>query len=144
VRRRFETFSSRGCVRTLTLVPAAALGFTSELMLDVSVEPARLHDVASRLATFPGVRFVADTLNGGSLLCELIQPSEEALHSFLIDTLSRLDGVRGWEASMELLTVKRGFVETPWWREQLPAAAGPEPAVGPRPGRRRRTTRSRG
>jgi hypothetical protein len=113
-------------------------------MLDVSVEPARLHDVASRLATFPGVRFVADTLNGGSLLCELIQPSEEALHSFLIDTLSRLDGVRGWEASMELLTVKRGFVETPWWREQLPAAAGPEAAVGPRPGRRRRTTRSRG
>jgi DNA-binding Lrp family transcriptional regulator len=123
VRRRFETFSTRGCVRTLTLVPAAALGFTSELILDVSVEPAKLHTVASQMTHFPGVRFVADTLNGSSLLCELIQPSEQALHSFLTDTLATLDGVRGWEASMELLTIRRGFVETPWWREVLPQAA---------------------
>jgi DNA-binding Lrp family transcriptional regulator len=141
VRRRFEAFSSRGCVRTLTLVPAAALGFTSELILDVSVEPARLHDVATRLTTYPGVRFVADTLNGSSLLCELIQPGEPALHSFLTDSLSRLTGVRGWEASMELLTLKRGFLETPWWREQLPPAAVPigAGARSARSSRRRRT-----
>jgi DNA-binding Lrp family transcriptional regulator len=136
VRRRFETFSTRGCVRTLTLVPAAALGFTSELMLDVSVEPARLHDVASQLAKVPGVRFVADTLNASSLLCELIAPSDQALHGFLADTLSRLDGVRGWEASMELLTIKRGYIETPWWREQVSAAA---PAVAIPSSRRRRS-----
>jgi DNA-binding Lrp family transcriptional regulator len=136
VRRRFETFSSRGCVRTLTLVPAAALGFTSEVLLDVSVEPDRLHDVATRLASYAGVRFVADTLNGSSLLCEVIQPSERALHGFLTDTLSRLGGVRGWEASVELLTVKRGFLETPWWRAELPAAD--PPAALPVAGARRR------
>jgi DNA-binding Lrp family transcriptional regulator len=124
VRRRFETFSARGCVRTLTLVPAAALGFTSEVLLDLSVEPARLHEVATRLTTYPGVRFVADTLNGGSLLCELILRNEQELHAFLTDTLSRLPGVRGWEANVELLTVKRGFVETPWWRGELPPASG--------------------
>lgn len=141
VRRRFETLAKRGCVRTLTLVPAAALGFTSELILDVSVEPSRLHDVAARLTEFPGVRFVADTLNRSSLLCELIQPSEQALHSFLTDTLSHLDGVRGWEASMELLTIKRGFVETPWSRDQLPSTTnGAVPAAADRTGRRRRTS----
>ena len=137
VRRRFETFSNRGCVRTLTLVPAPALGFMSEVLLDVSVEPDQLHDVATRLASYPGVRFVADTLNGSSLLCEVIQPSEQALHGFVTGTLSRLGGVRGWEASVELLTVKRGFVETPWWRAELPTVepADPSPSMG---GRRRR------
>jgi DNA-binding Lrp family transcriptional regulator len=120
VRRRFEAISNRGCVHTLTLVPAAALGFTSEVILDVSVEPARLHDVAGELTKIPGVRFVADTLNGSSLLCEVIQASDEALHAFLTGTLSQLSGVRGWEASMELLTIRRGFLQTPWWRDQLP------------------------
>jgi DNA-binding Lrp family transcriptional regulator len=120
VRRRFEALVSRGCARMLTLVPAAALGFTSELILDVSVEPSKLHEVSAQLTSVPGVRVVACTLNSSSLVCELIQPSESALHSFLTDTLALLDGVLGWQASMELLTVKRGFIETPWWRDQVP------------------------
>jgi DNA-binding Lrp family transcriptional regulator len=122
VRRRFETMTARGCARIVTVVPAAALGFTSELILDVSVEPAKLHAVSARLTQFPGVRFVADMLSGSSLLCELIQPDNDALHAFLTDTLAAIDGVRGWEASMELLTLRRGFVETPWWRAELPHA----------------------
>lgn len=122
VRRRFETKSARGCVRTLTLVPAAALGFTSELLVDVEVDPARLHDVATRLVGFPGVRFVADMLNTASLLCELIMPNAAQLHEFLTGTLAKLDGVRGWNATMEVLTVRRGYVETPWWRQQLRSA----------------------
>lgn len=120
VRRRFEAAVGRGCARMLTLVPAAALGFTSELILDISVKPSKLHEVSAQLTSVPGVRVVLCTLNGSSLMCELIQPSEDALHSFLTDTLALLDGVRGWQASMELLTIKRGFVETPWWREQVP------------------------
>jgi DNA-binding Lrp family transcriptional regulator len=144
VRRRFETSSARGCVRTLTLVPAAALGFTSELLLDLSVDPERLHDVADRLTRFPGVRFVADTLNRGSLLCELIQPDVPALHSFLSDTIARLEGVRGWEASMELLTVRRGYAETPWWRAELGrAAAGADVSTLARDDGRRRMASSR-
>jgi DNA-binding Lrp family transcriptional regulator len=119
VRRRFESASARGCVRTLALVPAPALGFASEVLLELSVDPGRLHGVADQLARFPGVRFVADTLNRGSLLCEVIEPDVPALHAFLSDTLGQLNGVRGWEASMELLTVRRGYAETPWWRDAL-------------------------
>lgn len=119
VRRRFESASTRGCLRTLTLVPAAALGFTSEVLLELSVDPGLLHVVADQLTRFPGVRFVADTLNRGSLLCEVIQSDVSALHTFLTETLARLNGVRGWEANVELLTVRRGYAETPWWRSAL-------------------------
>ena len=119
VRRRFEAMLTRGCVRVQTLAPAAALGFTSEVLLNISVEPPKLGHVSERLASFAGVRFVAATLSGSSLLCEMIQPSQDALFKFLTHTLASLDGVRGWQASMELLTIRRGFIETPWWRREL-------------------------
>jgi DNA-binding Lrp family transcriptional regulator len=139
VRRRFESMLSRGCVMVVTLTPASALGFTSEVMLDISVEPTKLRSVSERLTSFAGVRYVAATLSGSSLLCEMIQPSQAALFSFLTETLATLDGVRGWQASMELLTVRRGFVETPWWRRELEghlsSGAPPEPGKSARPRR---------
>ena len=119
VRRRFESARRRGCVRVITLARAAALGFTAELLLEVGVEPQRLREVAVRLTGFSGVRFVAATVNGSSLLCEVIQPDGATLHRFLTETLGGIQGVRSWEASMELLTVRRGYVETPWWRTEL-------------------------
>jgi DNA-binding Lrp family transcriptional regulator len=118
VGRRFEAMLSRGCIHVTTLAPAAALGFTPEVLLNLNVSPRRLRDVSLELCSFVGVRFVAATLSG-SLLCEMIQPTNAALFSFLTETLATIDGVRGWDASMELLTIRRGFVETPWWRDEL-------------------------
>ena len=135
VRRRFEAMLNRGCILVITLTPASALGFTSEVILDISVEPRKLHDVSKQLTSFAGVRFVAATL-GGSLLCEMIQPSQAALFSFLTKTLAMLGGVRGWRASMELLTIRRGFVETPWWPRELEGHLGSRATGSTRPRRR--------
>jgi DNA-binding Lrp family transcriptional regulator len=138
VRRRFEAMLSRGCVMVVTLAPASALGFTSEVMLEISVEPSKLGSVSEQLTSFAGVRYVAATLSGSSLWCEMIQPSEAALFSFLTETLATLDGVRGWQASMELLTVRRGFVETPWWHRELEEHLGSLADSGPGNSSRRR------
>ena len=115
VRRRFEAMRDRGCAWVLTLVAAPALGYESELLLNISVTPSRLDAVAHELAGYVGVRYLAATLNC-SLVCEVIMPSTEDLYRFVTDGLGRIDGVLGWTASVELLTIKRGFLETPWWR----------------------------
>lgn len=104
-------------------------------MLTVSVEPARLDEVACALARYRSVRYVAATLDGNSLLCEVIAPSTKGLFEFTTCTLAKLSGVIGWSASVELLSLKRGFVDTPWWRAQLAShrardAAGQMAAVG--------------
>jgi hypothetical protein len=58
---------------------------------------------------------------------------------FVTRTIGDLDGVQGWTASMELVTFKRGFVETPWWRRALADAhrsawpPHPAPAAQPLP-----------
>lgn len=119
VRRRFERMLSRGSAQVVTLVQAAALGFESEVQLRVQVEPARLTEVAHRLAEYRQVRYLALALGSNALVSEVIASSTEDLHSFITSQLAELPGVIGWSASLELLTIKRGFVETPWWRKEV-------------------------
>lgn len=116
IRRRFETLQRRGCITVTTLVPAQALGFESEIIFFITVAPAQLDEVAHRLAAYRGVRYVAATLSHNSLMCEVILPTTHDLFEFTTGTLGSLEGVQGWTASVLLLIVRRGFVETPWWR----------------------------
>ncbi|MCP2323184.1 DNA-binding Lrp family transcriptional regulator [Hamadaea flava] len=115
VRRRFETLQGRGCILVTTLVPAPALGFESELLFNITVEPPSLDAVARKLSTYRGVRFVAAMLSENTLMCEVILPTTKDIFDFTTNTLGHLEGVRGWTANMVLLTFRRGFVETPWW-----------------------------
>lgn len=119
VRRRFDSLRARGCISVVTLVPAPALGFESEIIFMITVAPANLDSAARDLATYRGVRYVAATLNGSSLMCEVILPTTRDVFDFVTKTLGRLPGVQGWTANMELLTFKRGFIEAPWWPSHL-------------------------
>lgn len=115
VRRRFEAMLQRGCAIVLTMVSAAAIGFEAEILLNISVAPAQLEQVAQQLGKYVGVRYLAATLDC-ALMCEVIMPSTPDVYAFLTQELGNIDGVLGWEASVELLTIKRGFIDTPWWR----------------------------
>jgi DNA-binding Lrp family transcriptional regulator len=119
VRRRFERMLVDGCVTVSTLVPSSLLGLEAETLLWVTVEPAKLAEVADALTRHRSVRYLGATLDGNALLCEVIADSTRGLFEFTTETLAKLAGVVGWSASVELLTLKRGFVETPWWRDQL-------------------------
>lgn len=128
VRRRYERMRSAGCLTTVTMVPASALGMSAETLLMLRVEPSRLSAVAQTLAQHVSVRFLAAVLEENLLYCEIILPSTETLHDFLTGTIAHLKGVRGWNAAMELVFMKRGFIETPWWRAQV-ASAGASGAL---------------
>lgn len=119
VRRRYERMRNAGCLTTVTMVPASALGMSAETLLMLRVEPSRIAAVAKTLAQHVSVRFLAAALDENSLYCEIILPSTDSLHDFMTGTIAHLKGVRGWNASMELVFMKRGFIETPWWRAQV-------------------------
>lgn len=124
VRRRFERLRGSHCIDILAVMPAAALGMGAETLLTVRVAPRSMDAVARQLAQHPAVRYLAATLDENSLFCEVILPATDDLYGFITSTLSRLEGVEGWTASMELLFLKRGFVETPWWRSQVSVLEG--------------------
>ncbi len=121
VRRRFETLQAGGCIAVTALVPAHALGFESEILLHITVDPPFLDSVARSLTTYRGVRFVAAMLSRNTLTCEVILPTTRDIFEFTTNELGRLEGVRGWTANMLLLTFRRGFVETPWWPRSVHA-----------------------
>jgi DNA-binding Lrp family transcriptional regulator len=114
VRRRFEALYNTGCLQVITLIPAAALGFEAEMFFWLSVAPARLEAVAHELVKEQGVRYVAATLGQQSLTCEVILPSHDDVYRFTTATLGGIDGIQSWTANVELLTLKRGSVPTPW------------------------------
>lgn len=130
VRRRFEALRERGCAWLLTLVAASALGFESEIVFTITVSPNRLEAVAHELSSYVGVRYLAATLSC-SLVCELIMPSTKDVYEFVTHGLGKIDGVLGWATHVELLTLRRGFLETPWWRDaaHLPALTVAQPEV---------------
>jgi len=119
VRRRYDRMRSARCIDVLTLVPSAALGMEAETLMTITVAPSRLAAVAAELAAHPSVRYLAELLDENALLCEVIAPSARDLSTFITGSLARLDGVEGWAASMELLYLKRSFLETAWWRSRL-------------------------
>lgn len=131
VRRRFESLTEQGCIQVVTIVAAAALGFEFETLLQIEVAPAQIRAVAEQLVDYVGIRYLAGTLGSSSLFAELILPTTEDMHRFLTEQLAQLEGVRGWRAYTELVTLKRGFVETPWWREPLESES-PKKARQPR------------
>jgi DNA-binding Lrp family transcriptional regulator len=128
-RRRLERLRAEGCVDIVTLVPAAALGFGSETIVMVQIEPGLLEDVATALAGYSAVRYMAALLDENSLMCEVIAPTTDQLYRFISGTLAHLAGVRSWTAATELLSLKRGFVETPWWRQLIGAPPRRDPAA---------------
>lgn len=119
VRRRFDRMRAAGCVDIVTLARSAALGMGTETLVTVRVTPSRLDAVARALAVHRSVRYLAALLDDSSLFCEVITTSAAELHRFFLSTLAQLEGVEGWSAAMELVFLKRGGVETPWWRAQL-------------------------
>lgn len=125
VRRRIDRMLQCGCAYALTMVSAAAVGYRTETLMWVRVEPARLREVTEALCALRPVRYVASLLGNNELLCEVIAPTTADLHRFTLEQLAGLPGVLGWSGALELLTVKRGFVETPWSRTRSTPGTGP-------------------
>jgi hypothetical protein len=98
----------------LTLVPASALGYESEILFWINCSPSRLESAANELVRHPGIRYLAATLGTSSLMCEVILPTTRDVFQFTTSTLAGVDGVLSWTANVELVTYKRGFVRTPW------------------------------
>ncbi|MDF5755347.1 Lrp/AsnC family transcriptional regulator [Spongiactinospora sp. TRM90649] len=121
VRRRFEVMTERGCAAIVTYVPAAALGYGTEVLFWMAAEPGRLDAVAKALAAHPEVRRISAVLGQASLAVEVIMRDTSDLHRFTGHALAEIPGVRTWTANVQLVTVKRDFLRVPAARTHLTA-----------------------
>lgn len=112
VRRRFDVLWQRGCIRLVTTVPPHALGFSTEIIVEVVVAPALLDPVAREVSRYREVRYVAALLGRNVLLCAVDLADTKDIHGFMAGRLAGIPGVDAWTASAVRRTLRRDFVET--------------------------------
>lgn len=106
VRKRLERLLQNGTVRIVALPDLAKVGRPVRVLLSLQVSPARVQEVARHLAALPEVISLHFTTGEYQLVAEACFPSENALHIFLSERLSSLQGVVRLASAQVLWTVK--------------------------------------
>lgn len=106
-RRRADDLMRRGLLRLRAVVDPAVLGMGVCALLWIRVDPAHLTEVGRALAGHHAVLLLAATTGEFNLCGEIAVPSYQALYDFLTTVLGARPGVRDFDVTVELRTVKR-------------------------------------
>ncbi|MFC4003788.1 Lrp/AsnC family transcriptional regulator [Prauserella oleivorans] len=109
VRRRVERLVAARALVFSTLVSPAVLGFHVELLAWLTVDLARLDEVAQLLSGRPEVRYVSATAGSADLVCEVIVAEASEIYAFTTRVLGALPGVRSVDVALELENHKRAY-----------------------------------
>jgi DNA-binding Lrp family transcriptional regulator len=113
VRRRLQALRQAGALTFLVDVPPAALGFHTEARLWISVQPSKLHAVASAIAEHPEVSLAALTTGPTNLLAAVNCRNAAHLARYLTERVAALDAIHSIETAPVIHTVKRAGTPLP-------------------------------
>ena len=85
------------------------MGYNSEALIGVQVDPDKVDEVAIKLAKLEHTRWVTITTGTYDVFAWATFPNAEALGRFLRDEIGTIDGVRRTETFVNLQVMKREF-----------------------------------
>jgi len=109
IRRKFNRLVSEGIIKIAVVANPHAIGFDSPAIILIKTDPHRALEVAERVSTLPGVRFVALTTGSSDLIIEGYWANNRELSQFLTVELSQVPGVREFSTSLVLKLVKQTY-----------------------------------
>lgn len=112
-RRRVDSLVKRGCLRFRTLAEPSLLGFGTELMLWVDVDPARLEPAGQQLAGHAGTKYLSATTGRYNLVGQVVLRHYGELFRYTTDVVGALPGVRSADVTLQIDTLKRAWVPVP-------------------------------
>jgi DNA-binding Lrp family transcriptional regulator len=107
VRRRIDELRRVGLVRFEVDLDHRVLGMTVDVMLWLSVEPARLDQAGRALATHPEIPFAGATTGPTNLVATAAFRDTQHLYEYLTTQLAGLPGVTSVQTAPVIRTVKR-------------------------------------
>ena len=107
--RRVESLVTRGCLRFRTLFENPAIGMDVDFMQWLTVEPAELENVGSRLAKEPSTRYVSATTGRFNLCLHGVLPGYGDLYEYLTKVVGALPGVHAADLTLQARTLKRAW-----------------------------------
>jgi DNA-binding Lrp family transcriptional regulator len=107
--RRVESLLTRGCLRFRTLFEPQVLGMDVDFMQWLTVEPAELENVGSRLAKEPSTRYVSATTGRFNLCLHGVLAGYSDLYDYQTKVVGALPGVHAADLTLQARTLKRAF-----------------------------------
>jgi Lrp/AsnC family transcriptional regulator for asnA, asnC and gidA len=109
VRRRLKRLIQDGIIRVSALPDPEALGYDTEALVGVQVDPDKIDTVATELAGLRESTWVSVTTGSFDVFAWVTLPSSEELGNFLKTQVGTIPGVRRTETFVSLNIRKRNY-----------------------------------
>ena len=109
VRQRAERLISRGVVQVVGVTDPLAMGFQQPALIGLRVDPAKLEQIATKIAALDEVTYLVVTAGRFDLMCEVVCEDNEHLMRVLTEDLAKIRGIRSSETMVELRFVKESY-----------------------------------
>ena len=109
VRRRLQTLLSDGTIKVVALPDPEVLGYNTEALVGIQVDPDKIDEVARQLAALKESSWVSVTTGSFDIFCWVTLPSSEDLGNFLKSEVGTISGVRRTETFVSLMVRKRNY-----------------------------------
>ena len=109
VRRRLKRLIHDGIINVVALPDPGKLGYNSEAIIGVQVDPDQVDAVAEKLSSLQHTRWVAVTTGTYDVFAWATLPSPEELGIFLREKIGPIPGVRRTETFVNLTVAKREY-----------------------------------
>ena len=109
VRRRLKRLIQGGVVRVVATLDPGKMGYASEALIGVQVDPDKVDEVADDLAQLEEINWVSITTGAFDIVTWVTLASSEALGIFLRTKVGIIPGVKRTETFVTLAVKKRGY-----------------------------------
>jgi len=112
VRRRLKRLIQEEYIRVLALLDPGKMGFASEALIGVQVDPDKVDRVSADLSQLEEINWVSVTTGSYDIFAWATLDSSEALGIFLRTKVGIIPGVRRTETFVNLMVKKRWYSVT--------------------------------
>ena len=109
VRRRLKKLTGDKTINIVTVQDPQKMGYESEVLIGMQVEPDMLEEVASRMAEFKYTTLVSITTGIYDVFAWATLPNAESLGEFIRDHVGKTPGVQRTETFVSLGVRKRSY-----------------------------------
>lgn len=109
VRRRLKRLIQDGVIRVVAFPDPETLGYTTEALIGLQVDPDKVDAVAASLTALQSASLVVQTTGAFDLFAWVALPTSEELGKFLTGKVGTIPGVRRTETFVSLAVRKRNY-----------------------------------
>ena len=109
IRRRLKRLTDGNIIKILAFPDPSKIGYATEAMIALQVDPGKIEDVAVSLAQSNETVTVSITTGAFDIFAWVAMTTQEELHAFILGTVGKIEGVRRSETFMSMSVKKRSL-----------------------------------